>query len=176
MRILVTGPQGSGKTTQARLLAGYLKVPFIGIGEALRRIAQCDTEEGLKIKEALSSGDLVDDGIVSDVARKRFSESDCVNGFVADGYPRTLDQQNLFNPDYDLVIYLDIDDEEVTSRLLKRGRGDDTPELIVQRLAIYHQETKALIDYYKNRGNLEKIDGTKSIEEIQDNIRKLVNG
>lgn len=174
MKILVTGPQGSGKTTQSKLLAEYLNIPFIGIGELLRQIADTGSSEGIKIKQNLNVGKLVDDEIVANVAKERFKELDCQNGFVADGYPRTLDQINLFNPNYTKVFYLDINDDQVTKRLLKRGREDDTPEVIVKRLKIYHDETEPLLGFFRNKGILVRVDGSGSIDEVQNSIREIL--
>lgn len=175
IRVLVTGPQGSGKTTQAQLLAGFLKVPFIGIGGDLRQRAQQGDEIAGKIKLSLDRGDLVDDKVVADFAKERMAQSDCQNGFVIDGYPRSEEQVKLFNPDYTKVFYLEISDEEVLYRLLARGREDDTPELIKERLRIYHQETEPILKDYQEQGVLEVVDGSLSILQVQDKIRHLIN-
>lgn len=176
MKILVTGPQGSGKTTQARLLAEYLGVSLVGTGDSLREMSKEDSSLGKKIKEALKSGDLVDDAIVAEVVQQRLKASDCQNGFIMDGYPRSLHQLEVFDPNFDLVFYLDISDEEVTQRLIKRGREDDEQEIIAERLRLYHELTEPILSYYQEKGILERIDGNGEIEDIQARIREKVNG
>ena len=174
MKILVTGPQGSGKTTQAKLLSEFLKVPFIGMGGVLRERMEQDDELGNKIREAMDKGVLVDDEIVANFTKQKVLEDE--KGYVMDGYPRSIHQANLFNPDFDKVFYLDINDDEVMSRLLKRGRADDTSDLIKERLAIYHEETEPLLSIYKEKAILEIIDGSLSIDQIQERMRKTLNG
>lgn len=176
MRVLITGPQGSGKTTQAELLARYLKIPFISIGADLRRRARLDDEIAEMIKSSLDKGKLVDDQTVADFTRDRVTEPDCQNGFVLDGYPRSEVQSKLFDPEYTKVFYLGLSDEEVLGRLLSRGREDDTPELIKERLRIYHEETEPMLKNYKKKNILEVIDGSLSILQVQDKIRQALNG
>lgn len=174
MKILVTGPQGSGKTTQAKLLAEYLDIPFIGMGGVLRERMERDDEIGNKIREAMDKGILVDDEIVANFTKQKVLEDE--KGYIMDGYPRSIHQLKLFNPDFDKVFYLDISDEEVMSRLLKRGRADDTPLLIKERLAIYHEDTESLLSIYKEKGILVVIDGSLPIEQIKERMREALNG
>lgn len=176
MKILVTGPQGSGKTTQAKLLAEYLNIPFIGTGDALRKIARDDTSTGKKIRESLDRGSLVDDGVVAEVVKNRLQQADCHSGFIMDGYPRSMNQLTLYDPDFDRVFYLDISDEEVSQRLINRGREDDKPEIIAERLRIYHELTEPILSHYGATDILERVDGVGQIEEIQNRIREKLNG
>ena len=173
MKILITGPQGSGKTTQAKLLAEFLKVPFIGIGDELREKVKSGDEEGLKIKEALSKGVLADDEIVAQIAKEKV---DHLDGFVIDGYPKSVHQEALFDPKFDWVFYLEIPDFEVVQRLLRRGRVDDNPELIKERLETYHQVTEPMLENYRQKGILKVVNGEKSIEEVAGEIRQELNG
>lgn len=175
MRILVTGPQGSGKTTQAELLADYLHVPMISTGELLRELAEMPDDLDKKIKEDLAKGDLVDDEIVAEMVKKRIDRDDAVSGFVMDGYPRSRNQLELFDPNFTNVFYLDISDEEVEKRLLQRAREDDTPDIIHQRLALYHELTEPVLEYFKNQGVLKKINGMGNINDIQKRIRQNLN-
>ncbi|MBI3103386.1 adenylate kinase [Candidatus Daviesbacteria bacterium] len=174
MKILLIGPQGSGKSTQADLLAQHSGVPKISTGDIFRRIREEGSDEGRRIKNILDSGQLVDDQTTAEIVRKRVSEEDCKNGFVMDGYPRTLEQLNMFDPEFDKVIYLNVPKETVIKRLLLRGRADDTEELIRRRLDLYYKQTQPLLDYYNSQGILVEVGGTGDIQKIQDEIKKHI--
>lgn len=176
MKILLTGPQGSGKTTQAESLARYLNVPLVGTGEVLRQMAKGKNTLGEKIRKALDKGYLVDDKIVAQLVVARLSRKDCKVGFVMDGYPRSRAQLRLFDPRFDKVFYLDLSDDEVTGRLLKRGREDDIGELIEKRLKVYHEMTEPLLEYYQEKSMLVRINGLGTIDEVQSRIRQEING
>lgn len=176
MKISITGLHGSGKSTQARLLAGYLNVPLVDVGEMLRTLSDQDNEEGKKVKYALDQGLMVDDEVVAKLASERAKERDCQNGFVMDGYPLTLHQMKLFDPYFDKVFYLDMTEDVAEERLLGRARKDDTPDLIKKRLELYYKLTEPIIDHYSTLGLVEKIDGLGSIEEVNSRIRERVDG
>lgn len=166
------GPQGSGKSTQGKLLAEFLAVPYISTGETFRKMAEQDNEMGRKIKNLLDRGYLIDDDLTIEVVKKRLGQKDCSKGFVMDGYPRTKQQVELFDPGFDRAFYLELSDDEAIKRLLERKREDDTEELIKERLSIYHQQTEPLLGHFKQKGLLQKINGIGSIEEIQERIRQ----
>ncbi len=166
MKILLIGPQGSGKSTQAALLAEYLRLPKISTGDIFREMPE--------VKKILAAGKLVDDEMTAGIIRKRLQESDAQNGFILDGYPRNITQKDLFDPKFEKVIYLKVPDSEVTKRMMARGRADDTLESIKTRLGLYYEQTQPLLDYYKDLGLLIEIDGTGSVEEIQDEIKKSI--
>ncbi|MBI4038540.1 nucleoside monophosphate kinase [Candidatus Daviesbacteria bacterium] len=172
MKILLIGPQGSGKSTQGRLLEQNLQIPYISTGDIFRQIAQQNSEEGKKIKQILESGQLVDDQTTARLLEERVKKPDCQNGFILDGYPRNLEQVKLINLNFDKVFFLNTPKEVALDRLLKRGRSDDTEESITKRLTLYYQQTEALLDYYKNQGILAGIDGRGEIQSIQDEIKK----
>ena len=174
MKILLIGPQGSGKSTQAKLSAGYLNVPVISTGDIFRKLMQEDTGPGRAIKKILDEGRLVDDQTTSKIVKERLSQPDYQGGFVLDGYPRTVEQIRIFDPEFNKVFYLDVPEEEVIKRLMARGREDDSEQLIKTRLDLYYKQTKPLLDYYRSQGILIEIDGKGSIEKIQDEIRKYV--
>lgn len=176
MKILLIGPQGSGKSTQGKLLSEFLKIPVISTGDIFRAIKKQYTEEGRRIKEIYEAGKLIDDETTASLVEKRLQEEDCQNGYILDGYPRTLEQINFFDPRFDRVFYLKLSDEEALKRLLKRGREDDTKNLISQRLKLYHDQTDPILDYYQSRGLLRGIDGVGTIEEVQQRIRNELNG
>lgn len=173
-KILLIGPQGSGKSTQVDLLAQFLGVPKISTGDIFRKIREEDSEEGRRIKQVLDSGQLVDDQTTSEMVRKRISEGTFKNGFIMDGYPRTIEQLNIFDPEFNKVIYLKVPREEVTKRLLLRGRADDTQQAINTRLDLYFNQTQPLLDYYKNQGILVEVNGMGDINQIQDEIKKSI--
>lgn len=175
MRILLIGPQGSGKSTQAELLAQFLNIPKISTGDIFRQIAQEDSENGRKIREIQNSGKLVDDKTTAKIVEERLKQPDTKEGFIMDGYPRNLTQKDLFDPLFEKVFYLKVPDEEVTKRMLFRGRADDTEESIRTRLNLYYGQTKPLLDYYRQKGLLVEIDGIRSVMEIQDEIRKYIS-
>jgi len=175
MKILLIGPQGSGKSTQGKLMSDYLNIPFIVTGDILREIAGSDTAEGKRLKEILESGNLVDDETVVSLIKGRLQKDDCKTGFILDGYPRTLEQaQSIEDINFEKAIYIKIPKEETLKRLLKRGRTDDIEELINRRLELYFQQTEPLLEYYKNKGILVEIDGMGDIEKIQSDIREKI--
>lgn len=175
MKILITGPQGSGKTTHAQILAQKLYLPVIDAGEMLRELAEEDSADGRSVKEDMEQGKLVEDKIVANLMRQRILSPDCQNGFVVDGYPRTLESLELFDPQYNWVFYLQVSDEEVQERLLLRGREDDKPELIRERLMLYHQMTEPVLGYYLKKNKLIRIDAHRTIEEVAKEIAQKVN-
>ena len=172
MKILLIGPQGSGKSTQANLLAKDLNLPKISTGDIFRELAEEESIEGRKIKGILNSGELIDDLQTAKIVEQRLKKDDCRNGFILDGYPRNTEQKQIFDPKVDKVFDLEVPDNEVVKRLLARGREDDTMEAIKKRLDLYHGQIVPLLDYYKNQGILIKINGMGSIEEIQRRIRE----
>lgn len=169
MKILLIGPQGSGKSTQGKMLAEYLGIPYISTGDIFRNLAQDDR----KIKQVLDAGQLVDDSTTIELIRKRIVSADCQNGFIMDGYPRTLEQAlKLADMNFNKAFYLEVPREIILKRLLNRGRADDTEELIQRRLDLYYQQTEALLDYFSSQGILVKVDGTKDVQKVYDEIKK----
>lgn len=172
MRILVTGPAGSGKTTQAKHLTQKLNLCFLGIGDILRKKSVEDSEVGKSLKTDLEAGNLVDNKVASQLLKEEIEGNNCPNGFIIDGYPRDLDQLQYFDPKFDKVVVLEVSEKVLIERLMKRGRFDDTKEAIEERLRIYQNETSAVLDYYQTLGIIVKIDGEKSIEEISKEIEE----
>ena len=168
MNIIIYGPQGSGKSTQAQLLAEKLKVPHIQTGEIYRQISQEDNVLGKKVKKLLDAGDLIDDETTYTIVDRYLI--DVKKGFIIDGFPRTLVQAQRGPFSVDKVFYLKLDDQECVTRLLGRGRYDDTAEIINQRLKLYHQQTQPILDYYRELGKLVEIDGSGTIEEVHNLI------
>lgn len=174
MKVLFTGLPGSGKTTQARMLASELGLPLISMGATLRTLSLEENEMGEKIRQSLEKGEFVDDVLVASLMKKRVEQSDCNIGFVMDGYPRSIAQLDHFNPEFDKVFNLTLSDEESKNRLLHRHREDDTPEIIEKRLKIHKQVLGGLIEFFKQNGSLVEIDGSKSVEEVNKAIQKAI--
>lgn len=172
MNIIVLGPPGSGKSTQARLLAEFLRVPCLEAGELLYFVSQENSQRGRKIKQAMEAGSLVEGKIMVDVISKQLKSSSYKTGVVIDGFPRSLFQAKDFKFIPDKVIYVEVSDEENMKRLLKRGRKDDTPQLIKKRLKIYHRQTEPVLKFYRQKGILLKVDGERPIKVIYQDILK----
>ena len=173
MRIILLGAPGSGKGTQAALLAEELGIPAISTGEMLRQAVAAGTPLGEKVKQVMSSGDLVDDATMGEVVRERLAREDAKEGFILDGYPRTLAQADLLTEileemesELDGVLYLQVPEAVLVERILGRQRADDTEGVIRQRLVVYKRQTQPLVEYYKQRGKLTAIDGDRLIEEV----------
>lgn len=175
MKILFIGPQGSGKSTQAKLLSEYLNWPYLGSGDIFRQISKVDSDLGEKLREILNSGKLVDDQTTCEVVKKKLEEDSYKSGFVLDGYPRTVEQIKMFDPEFDVVFYLDVSKKVSLARLLKRVREDDTPALIEARLVHYYNQTQPLLGYFKEIGILKEVDGEREVLEIQNEIRNIVS-
>ena len=175
MKILLAGPAGSGKTTQAGILSQKLGIDFVNTGNLLREIAQQDTDEGRIINKALDAGEFVDNELVGKIIKNKLQEPQFKNGYITDGYPRNLDQLKIFDPRYNIVVYLDVPDSVVLERLLKRGREDDTLDVISQRLKLYHESTEDVLDYYQKQGKLFRISANKPVQEVTEEIFKKVN-
>lgn len=175
MKILLTGPQGSGKTTQANIIAQKYNLSLIKTGDLVRKLATGDSKEAEEVrKQAIDEGVLVDDVLVARLVSERLAQPDGKEGFVMDGYPRRLSQLKLFDPGFDYVIYLDIDDKLAVKRMMERGRMDDTPELIKKRLEIYHKETEPVIHFYREAHRLIIVDGRLSVGEVTDQIIRIL--
>ncbi len=177
MKIIFLGPQGSGKSTQARHLAQVMNLPYIEMGQMLREKSQgSDTEAG-EIRQALEVGDLVPDLITIRILQERLAKSDTQNGFILDGYPRNYAQLEGLPPGgIDKVFYFKVPDEQAIQRLIERGRADDTLEVISRRLELFHKETEPLLTYFRQQGIIEELDGSQSIEVLQaDLVRRIKN-
>lgn len=181
MRLLIMGPQGVGKGTQAALLAKHYGIPAISTGDIFRYNISNKTPLGLKALEYTDKGLLVPDELTNSIVKDRLAKTDAKDGWILDGYPRNaaqveaLDQilSDLSTP-LDAVVALtaphDVLMERMASRAKLEGRSDDTPEVIAQRLAVYARETAPLLDTYRSRGLLHEFDGSGDIDSIQATI------
>lgn len=175
MKIIFLGGQGSGKSTQAQLLAKYLNLSQIEMGQLLRNKSKEEDEDAKKIRQALETGNLVPNEITIRTLKEELKKPQYDKGFVLDGYPRNNIQQNELPKDIDKVFYIKVSEGESIKRLTKRGREDDSKEIIAKRLAIYHDQTEPLLDNFRKQGVLIEINGEKSIEEIHEEIKDLIN-
>ncbi|KAB7746321.1 adenylate kinase [Nostocoides sp. F2B08] len=177
MRLIILGPPGAGKGTQASRIAAHFDIPAISTGDIFRANIKNETELGKQVKEILASGGYVSDDITNAIVDSRLVEADCERGFLLDGYPRTTAQvaaldEMLSRRDIalDRVLELVVDEDAVVDRLLARaqveGRVDDTEDVIRERLAIYHRETSPLSEAYRARGLLVEVDGLGEIDEV----------
>lgn len=180
-RLLIVGPQGSGKGTQGVRVGEALGIPVVSTGDVFRANVKDGTELGLQVKSIIDGGDLVPDELTSAVVRDRLAQQDAADGFLLDGYPRNLAQvlhldEFLEGRDesLDAVIALVVPREESLSRLTARateqGRADDTEEAIATRLGIYERETAPILDVYGTRGIVDEIDGVGSLDEVTARI------
>jgi adenylate kinase len=175
--LVLLGPPGSGKGTQAELLAQHLEVPAISTGEMVRAAMTSGSELGRRVEEIVNSGSLVDDETMGDLVRERLSEPDVERGFLLDGYPRTLPQADALagilresGRALGAVIMIDVPEEELVGRMLDRGREDDTEEVIRHRLQVYRAQTEPLVEHYRALGLLLAVDGAQSIEGVREAI------
>jgi adenylate kinase len=177
MRLLILGPPGAGKGTQAGRVADTLRIPAISTGDIFRRNIADGTELGRKVKEVYDAGGYVPDELTNDLVRDRLSADDARNGFLLDGYPRTRAQVDELDTilaegseSLDRVIELTVDIDEVVDRLLRRaetdGRSDDSEEVIRERQAIYSEQTAPLTEVYSDRGLLVRVDGMGDVDGV----------
>jgi adenylate kinase len=180
-RLLLIGPPGAGKGTQAEVLASTFGIPAISTGDIFRANVKNQTELGLKVKAIMDAGEYVPDEITNAIVANRLAEPDAAAGFLLDGYPRTPDQvvelDKVLAADgkaLDVVVQIVADTDEVVARLLKRaqeqGRADDTEEVIRHRMAVYAEQTAPLIDVYEARDLVVTVDGLGQVAEVTERI------
>jgi adenylate kinase len=209
VNLVLLGPPGAGKGTQADRLRSDFNLPYYSTGIILREAVDAQSELGKKAKEYMDSGDLVPDELICDVIAERFDSGEADDGFLLDGFPRTVGQAEMLDRLLDsrgreltAVLLIEAPDDEVVRRLSGRRtcakgqhvyhlefdppkhegvcdqdgsrliqRDDDKPETVRKRLAVYHEQTEPLVDWYKDRGVLRRFDGTRSPDEVHDRIR-----
>jgi adenylate kinase len=180
-RLLIVGPPGAGKGTQSARLTETFGIPDIATGDIFRRNIKEQTPLGVQVKAIVDAGDYVPDSLTNELVKNRLEEEDARNGFLLDGYPRTLEQVSYLDEllaskgqALDAVIQLVADQDEVVARLRKRaieqGRTDDTEEAIRHRQSVYARETSPLIEVYRDRGMLIEVNGLGGIDEVSERI------
>ncbi len=182
MRIILLGPPGAGKGTQAQKLVQRLKVPHLSTGDMFRQAIAAGSAVGQTAKGYMDAGQLVPDEVVLALVEQRLEQPDCSVGCLLDGFPRTVKQAEALDKYFagrgkplDGVIELTVDEEELIRRLMARGRGDDQPEVIRQRMVAYHRQTKPLSDYYRKRGVLVEIDALGTVDEVFSRLTAAVD-
>ncbi|HCJ07942.1 MAG: adenylate kinase [Lachnospiraceae bacterium] len=212
MKIIMLGAPGAGKGTQAKMIAAKYNIPHISTGDIFRANIKNGTELGAKAKEYMDKGLLVPDELVVDLVIDRFKEPDCKNGYVLDGFPRTIPQAEALDKaltaigeSVDYAINVEVPDENIVRRMGGRRacvgcgatyhivysptkvegkcdtcggdliiRDDDKPETVQNRLAVYHEQTQPLIDYYTNKGIIAEVDGTQDMNDVFAAIVKIL--
>ncbi|MBZ9847891.1 adenylate kinase [Mesorhizobium sp. CA14] len=191
MRLILLGPPGAGKGTQAQRLVEEYGIPQLSTGDMLRAAVQAGTEVGKRAKAVMDAGELVSDAIVNAIVAERIDQSDCAKGFILDGYPRTLVQADAVEAmlaergiALDTVIELVVDDKALVGRIVKRAedakaagqpvRKDDNPEVFEERLREYYKKTAPLTGYYYAKGKLKTVDGMASIDAVTAEIGKVL--
>ena len=187
MNFILFGPPGAGKGTQAKFLVNKFEILQISTGDILREEVKSKTDLGMSAKAIMDKGDLVSDDIILSIIEKRLSNPDCDNGFILDGFPRTLNQAielekilKKLHINIDKIIEINVKDEillhRITSRALEtnNNRADDNSNVLKNRIEIYHKDTKPVLKFYNDMGKLITVNGMLSIEEVSEEILQLL--
>jgi adenylate kinase len=181
MRLLIMGPPGAGKGTQAKRIAEHYGIPAISTGDIFRAMKTADTPLARQVRDIMDAGGYVSDEITNQIVAERLAQPDCDGGFLLDGYPRTLAQVETLDAalaergtPLDAVLSLQADENEVVARLLKRaeteGRADDNEETIRVRQHVYAEQTAPLLDVYRGHGLLVEVDGLGKVDEVSERL------
>ncbi|MBI5554523.1 MAG: adenylate kinase [Elusimicrobia bacterium] len=182
MRIVLFGGPGAGKGTQAQKIVDHYHIPQISTGDILRKTAASASPLAMKIKKVMSRGKLVSDDLLKEIVAERLQQADCRPGFILDGYPRTtrqahdleetLQQRNL---KLDAVLYIVVNEQELVTRLSRRGRADDIEETIRNRLKVYESSTRPVLNFYKEKMLLQKVNGVGTVVQVFVLIRNVLD-
>jgi adenylate kinase len=186
MRLILLGPPGAGKGTQAKVLVDAYGIPQLSTGDILRSAIAAKTPMGLAAKEIMDRGDLVSDAIVNGIVSERLDAEDCKAGFILDGFPRTIPQAEALegmladkNMALDAVIEITAEADVLVARVVNRSkesnRPDDNPDVIRNRLNVYREQTAPLVEFYRGKGLLKSVDGMLPVNEVTAAIRRAVH-
>ncbi len=183
MRLVLLGPPGAGKGTQATLLSEKLGIPHVSTGDLFRANIGQQTPLGIEAKKYLDAGDLVPSALTVDMVRDRLAEPDATGGFILDGFPRSVDQADSLGgiledmgTSLDAVVSFVIDEDVVVERMLSRGREDDKEDVIRNRMKVYRDETAPLLEYYKDHGRLVTVDAVGEVEDVGAKVIDAIQG
>jgi adenylate kinase len=186
MRLILLGPPGAGKGTQAEILVSAYGIPQLSTGNILRAAIAEKTPMGLAAKEIMDRGDLVSDEIVNGIVSERLDHEDCKPGFILDGFPRTIPQAGALDRmladkgmGLDAVVEITADPDVLVARVINRAkesnRADDNPDVIRNRLSVYSEQTAPLVEFYRGKGLLKSVDGMQPVDEVTAAIRRAVH-
>jgi adenylate kinase len=181
MRLIMLGPPGAGKGTQSELLVQHLKIPHLSTGDMLREVIRQDSPVGNHVRQFIDQGLLVPDETVLQLVSERLSEPDAAGGWLLDGFPRRVSQASALDEfltgrhtPIDGVLDLRVDKDQLVERMVARGRSDDQPQVIRQRLETYELQTRPLTEYYQGRRLLESVDASGAVEEVFSRLLQAV--
>jgi len=168
MKLVLVGIQGAGKSTQGNMLSESLKIPYLSSGHIFREMAKEKTPLGRTLKETLNSGNLVPDKLTLEIIAEYLKKPEYANGYILDGFPRTVPQAEVFNGNVDKVIFIDVSDKEALWRISGRvsDREDESLQAIRKRIALFHSQTEATLEYYRDHGMLIQVNGEKRVDEV----------
>jgi adenylate kinase len=184
--VVILGPPGAGKGTQAKLVAAEAGIPHINTGDMLRAEIAAETELGCRVKAIVDRGDYVPDDLMIELIRARLEQDDTIEGFVLDGFPRTLAQaealdrmlEEIERGELTVVLNFQVTDDCAVGRLhgraLKEGRSDDTPDVMRHRLDVFHEQTEPLVGYYRNKGILVGIHADRTVDEVFAEVEQVL--
>ena len=189
MIVILLGPPGSGKGTQAKFIQSKLSIPHLSTGDILRQSVKNNTELGNTVKNIMAKGELVSDDLVLQIIKERILQNDCDKGFILDGYPRNISQAESLkevlkdiNRNIDKIVFLDVNFEVLQSRIETRSkenneeiRADDTSEILIKRLEEYRKQTAPLAEYYSSNEKFKKINGMKTISDVSLDIKNFLD-
>ena len=189
MIVILLGPPGSGKGTQAKFIQSKLSIPHLSTGDILRQSVKNNTELGNTVKNIMAKGELVSDDLVLQIIKERILQNDCDKGFILDGYPRNISQAESLkevlkdiNRNIDKIVFLDVNFEVLQSRIETRSkenneeiRADDTSEILIKRLEEYRKQTAPLAEYYSSNEKFIKINGMKTISDVSLDIKNFLD-
>lgn len=176
MKLVLIGIQGAGKSTQGNMLSEVFKVPYLSSGHIFRQMAKSKGKMGRWLKETLNAGALVPDDTTVEIVMEYLKRDEYKGGFIIDGFPRTVAQANVFSDGTEKAVFIDVSDKEALWRISGRisDREDETLQALRKRIELFHEKTAEVLDFYREKGNLVKVDGEKSVEEVFEQITKSI--